>query len=216
MAEMPELRPTYPSNASLEALFAKTVRVRFAEPPWMAEIDPPGSALRLEVTGAELDSLREVMRLADGPGPHCMCLGDLTAEFEDAAGIAIAVTLHHGQTLRWKGPWEWEDAAFADPDAFMEWLAARGVPALVEEVAATADAGFAHLAADEAGLLRAVPLRRRLRQGVEIRRHDERGGFVRKVAALPGGLVKPFVADDGVYLPVGARVWRLGPRCPRR
>jgi hypothetical protein len=136
---MPRPTPSAPGNADLDALFGRARRARFSEHP------PPRSGTPrtlLEVESRELASLRAVMLLVDGPGPHCMCMGDMVLSFEDERGETIeTITLHHGKTLRWRGAWEWSDAAFADVDAFMDWLAARGVNEYVEQRAAAKVAG---------------------------------------------------------------------------
>jgi hypothetical protein len=138
---MPATDPSAPGNADLDVLFGGATRARFSEHPTRVTRSETPRTL-LEVGSIELASLREVMQLADGPGPHCMCLGDMVLSFEDESGRAIeTITLHHGQTLRWTGHWEWSDAAFADADAFIDWLAARGVPEYVDQRAAANAAG---------------------------------------------------------------------------
>ena len=86
----------------------------------------------LIVDQSDLASLREAMRLAAGPGPHCMCSGDMELTIT-GEGVFERITLHHGYTLRWPGAWEWCDVALADPDAFAKWLAERGVSRYLDE-----------------------------------------------------------------------------------
>jgi hypothetical protein len=38
----------------------------------------------------------------------------------------VKIRVHHGQTLRWKGPWSWSDVALVDSERFIQWLADRG------------------------------------------------------------------------------------------
>ena len=56
-----------------------------------------------------------------------MCVGDLELAVLGAGGDWTKISLHHGYTMRWKGPWSWSDVAFADPAGFMAWLADHGV-----------------------------------------------------------------------------------------
>lgn len=124
---MADASDTAPTNAALDALFERSLRARVSEHPTNV---PRGKQARtlLVVEGAALADFRKRLELVPGPGPHCLCLGDMIVSFEDARGVAIdELTFHHGQTIRWDGPWSWRDAAIADPNALIDWLDAQGV-----------------------------------------------------------------------------------------
>ncbi|MFV8754537.1 hypothetical protein ACNOYE_28645 [Nannocystaceae bacterium ST9] len=159
---MTEASPTAPDNAALDALFDRAACARLSEHPTAVSRSETPRTL-LVIRGAELASLRRAMQLAPGPGPHCMCLGDMVLGFEDAAGRPLdTITLHHGLTLRWDGPWSWRDAAFADADGLIDWLAAHGVSDYAEQRARDRVAGEAHRKARERWLA-AAPARLRER-----------------------------------------------------
>jgi hypothetical protein len=81
----------------------------------------------LTVSGHDLTALRHAMRLSPGSAGHCMCPGDLELAVLGPGDDWTKISLHHGYTMRWKGPWSWSDVAFADPEGFMAWLADHGV-----------------------------------------------------------------------------------------
>jgi hypothetical protein len=115
---------TAPTDENLAALFRDATRAIFRERlrgDRRTQVD--GKVLLVE--GAELVSLREAMRLAPGPGGHCMCAGDMELTILGPTEPAT-ITVHHGYTLRWPGPWEWPDVALAEPQRFIRWLAERG------------------------------------------------------------------------------------------
>jgi hypothetical protein len=128
--------PTSPGNADLDAVFRGALRAEFRVFPARSETP----SVLLTVAELELASLREVLRLSPGPGPHCMCAGDM--ELVVIGRQQATITLHHGYTIRWPGPWDWSDAALADPDAFIGWLAARGVTRYADENAQRRDAAL--------------------------------------------------------------------------
>lgn len=160
---MTDASPTAPTNVALDALFERSVRARLVEHPTMVARGAQARTL-LVVEGSELAGFREVLALRPGPGPHCLCMGDMVVSFEDARGVAIdELTFHHGQTIRWDGPWSWRDAAIAEPDALVDWLDARGVHDYATERAKAAIEGRARRAARERWLAAAPPqLRERL------------------------------------------------------
>ncbi|GAB4062120.1 hypothetical protein GCM10028777_00860 [Angustibacter speluncae] len=78
---------------------------------------------------AELIDLLAVTTVSD---VMCMCPVDATVELVDHAGTRLAaVGLHHGSHLRWS---DWiGDAELHQPMVLLEWLAARGLGALLDE-----------------------------------------------------------------------------------
>jgi hypothetical protein len=45
----------------------------------------------------------ELCALVPWPSLSCLCCGDITLEFYKAGELRVAVSVHHGQTLRWPG-----------------------------------------------------------------------------------------------------------------
>jgi hypothetical protein len=125
---------TSPGNADLDAAFRDAVRAEFREHPPRSDV----SRVLLTVVGPELGSLHDALCLSPGPGPHCMCAGDM--ELVVLGPLQAAITLHHCYTIRWRGPWEWDDAALAAPDAFIGWLARRGLTQYADDEAQRRDA----------------------------------------------------------------------------
>lgn len=115
-----------PSAPTDDALAALLLSAQHAEVRAPAAGDQAARTL-LTVSGHDLTALRHAMRLSPGPGGHCMCAGDLELAVLGPDGDWTKISLHHGYTMRWKGPWSWPDVAFADPEGFMAWLADHGV-----------------------------------------------------------------------------------------
>jgi len=119
--------PTEPTDGALAALLRSAQRAEVRD----RALGEHAARILLTVTGHELARLRHAMRLSPGRAGHCMCAGDL-----ELAGLGpdgwTNISLHHGYTMRWKGPWSWHDVAFADPKGFMTWLAHRGVTIYVD------------------------------------------------------------------------------------
>ncbi|MEV6767308.1 hypothetical protein AB0N05_01615 [Nocardia sp. NPDC051030] len=105
---------------ALDRVLAGAHRVR------VREVTRDSTVLLEESDPVALRALREALRVADLDGFICMCWGDVTLLFDDAAGAELTrVTLHHGYSLRWDG-WPM-DAKLADGVRSLEWLAVRGV-----------------------------------------------------------------------------------------
>lgn len=125
--------PTVPDDAALARAMSGAARAVFSLLPHFTSRNQTPQRV-LEVPSTELASLREAMRFAPGPAEPCMCGGDMLLELEDELGQTIATLIvHHATTLHWEGPWEHTRVAFADADAFVEWLAARGVGFYAEQ-----------------------------------------------------------------------------------
>lgn len=124
---------TAPTDDALAALLLSAARAEIRKHPARGE----GVRTLLIISGPELSALRHAMRLAPGPAGHCMCPGDLALAVLGEAGEWITITLHHGYTMRWTGPWSWPDVALADPDGFMAWLAERGVTHYLDQASAS-------------------------------------------------------------------------------
>jgi hypothetical protein len=119
-----EERP--PTQGDLDAVIAAATQVTIREP---VESKTPA----FETSEAsELASLRHALRIRDGGIGHCMCFGDVALDFRRGAEAAGTVTVHHGESLRW--PPFFDNAALAEPDELVDWLAARGMPRLREQV----------------------------------------------------------------------------------
>jgi hypothetical protein len=86
-----------------------------------------GNDVALEVSEpADVAALRATMRILDGPGGHCMCIGGPTLELMSADGSRLAVlSIHHGLAIRWNR-WK-DDAKLVDGRLLLDWLAERGV-----------------------------------------------------------------------------------------
>jgi hypothetical protein len=119
-----EQRP--PTQADLDEVIGAATSVAVREP--MARRKKP-----LLETGeaADLDSLREALRIHDGGIGHCMCFGSLKLEFARGAKPLGAVTLHHGVSVRWQ-PF-FDNAELAEPEELLDWLSDRGITSLRKE-----------------------------------------------------------------------------------
>ncbi|MFF2555918.1 hypothetical protein ACFVUS_33255 [Nocardia sp. NPDC058058] len=89
-------------------------------------------SLLVERDPVAVQALREALRVTDAPGMSCMCFGDVSFVFLDAAGRELTgVTLHHGDSVRWDDAARWggwhDDAILRDSARSLEWLAVRGV-----------------------------------------------------------------------------------------
>jgi hypothetical protein len=115
-----------PTQADLDEVIGAATSVAVREP--MAR-----RKKRLLETGeaADLDSLREALRIHDGGIGHCMCFGSLELEFARGAEPLGAVTLHHGVSVRWQ-PF-FDNAELAEPEKLLDWLSDRGITSLREE-----------------------------------------------------------------------------------
>jgi hypothetical protein len=113
-----------PTQADLDAVVsgATSAVVRSVPAPnvWYETQDP-----------ADLDSLRDALRVGDGEMSHCVCHGTALFEFgRDGERLGI-VTLHHGKSLRWD-PFFF-NAPLAESDRILDWLTARGMTELIRE-----------------------------------------------------------------------------------
>ena len=79
---------------------------------------------------ADPSQVRELSRLLAIVPPaerfHCMCPGDQVLEFSIGRRGHVAITLHHGRSIRWE---RWDsDALLADGPRLLRWLAQHGAP----------------------------------------------------------------------------------------
>jgi hypothetical protein len=75
----------------------------------------------------DIDELRRLLRIALPNEPfHCLCPGDQVLELWARRRRAVAITLHHGRSIRFD---RWDsDAMLVDGEALLRWLAERGAP----------------------------------------------------------------------------------------
>jgi hypothetical protein len=128
-----EHRGPAPTQDSLSTMLAHASRVQVVRGDY-----GPHEVL-LEVTDPiSLAHLRQSLRIKEGDGGHCMCLGDPWFRFFDPKGKQVAeISFHHGKAIRWK---EWSsDADLADGTLSLMWLAERGVTYPAEQYNATID-----------------------------------------------------------------------------
>jgi len=113
-----------PDNALFAADLKRANRVRIS--------DVMDQKFRYEtIAPKELEELRQCFELTDDPAcGHCMCIGDLTFDFFDAAESVVSVTLHHGYSIRC-GLWK-DDAELLDGTLILQWLADHGIPELLD------------------------------------------------------------------------------------
>lgn len=108
-----------PTNASLDALFAKARSARVAT----VEAQPRVLA---ELEAGELPELRAALRIREGGEDfRCMCLGTLSVELRGRLLPLGTLSYHHGVSLRSPG-WR-SDAWLEDGPGLFRLLAARGV-----------------------------------------------------------------------------------------
>jgi hypothetical protein len=87
---------------------------------------PLGTEILFEGRDEVTQSLRQAMRIVDGPSGHCMCHGDPAIEFLDENSDRLAVIgVHHGHSIRWSA-WK-DDAVLVDGCGLLKWLAVHGV-----------------------------------------------------------------------------------------
>lgn len=92
-----------PSQAVLDAVMAGMRRVRVFR-GGTASAEPLEKEVLFE-TGDDkaVSTLRETLRIVDGPAGHCMCYGDPTLELLGISSQRLAlIAVHHGQSIRWK------------------------------------------------------------------------------------------------------------------
>jgi len=111
---------------------ATNARIFFAG---VADGEPTSDEARFESDHVgELQSLLEIEEPQSGF--HCMCLGSVAVELlADGARVAV-IGLHHGESIRLDG-WP-SDAPLVDGRPLANWLAAHGLPELLEEMNDTA------------------------------------------------------------------------------
>ena len=115
-----------PSQAALEEVLVRSRRVRVFRGGAVAG-KPLKEEVVLDTDEVEaISSLREALRITDGPAGHCMCHGDMTIELMEPSGSRLAVIgVHHGRTIRWN---EWkDDAELIERGRLLDWLTRHGV-----------------------------------------------------------------------------------------
>jgi hypothetical protein len=162
MARVPSPERGTPRNKDLDAVFEGAVSARvFVRRPLRAEelglssdelvrgAKPKLSTdeLARRIAGAEttlasvaapadLAALRQHLTIGKS-GFRCMCMGGPVLEVSGREGVRARITLHHGVSIRWDGPWE-SDAELVDGPGLVGWLAERGVDGPRREVEASA------------------------------------------------------------------------------
>jgi hypothetical protein len=113
-----------PTTARLRELLANAASVLIVEssPDELDRVD----AMRVVVTGDEIDGLAQVLSVVDGgTGDRCRCLGWPTIVVSGADGRELARwTVHHQRFLGGLGD---SDAELRNGPALTEWLAKRGL-----------------------------------------------------------------------------------------
>lgn len=115
-----------PTQAALDSLMGQVCAVRVFKDGCHGDT-LIGNDVLLEVDGTtDVEALGITMRIIDGPGGHCMCLGGPTLEMLSADRSRLALlSIHHGLAIRWNR-WK-DDARLIDGRLLLEWLAKRGV-----------------------------------------------------------------------------------------
>ncbi|MFJ3830124.1 hypothetical protein ACIPWI_19445 [Streptomyces sp. NPDC090046] len=115
-----------PTTARLRAVLNRAARVVIVEGQVPSDEDDSTGAPRIDVTGADLADLAELLAIVDGgTGDRCRCNGWPTIMVHDANGELIARwTLHHQTGIRGLGDC---DADLRDGPALTEWLAGHGL-----------------------------------------------------------------------------------------
>jgi len=123
-----------PSQSSLDAVLADTIRVRVVD----NEVTGKRTMSKRAWVLAEFSDITSIAKLRDclqiieepAPSRHCMCVGDEVIELHTSAGRIETISLHHEYSLRWHA---WSgDATLADNRRLLNFLADRGVPAPLE------------------------------------------------------------------------------------
>lgn len=93
---------------------------------------PGESSILFDTADAgDMTTLGTALDAEVAPYGMCMCAGTLVFDVERVGAAPVAVTLHHGVSLRWndsKG-----NVSLRSPDAIMDWLSARGMTFVREE-----------------------------------------------------------------------------------
>ncbi len=121
-----------PSGESLNAALSATRRVRILRDGTDAGV-PIGDKVLFETAdNGALISLRDALRIVDGPASHCICDGDPTIELlgEDGERLAV-IGVHHGKSIRWDA-WR-DDAELTEGVLILEWLAFQGISYPLDE-----------------------------------------------------------------------------------
>lgn len=115
-----------PTTARLRAVLNRAARVVIVEGQVPSDEDDSTGAPRIDVTGADLADLAELLAIVDGgTGDRCRCNGWPTIMVHDAYGELIARwTLHHQTGIRGLGD---GDADLRDGPALTAWLAEHGL-----------------------------------------------------------------------------------------
>lgn len=112
-----------PTQASLDRALERATRARISVVPELG-----GQELLVVDEPAAVRELARLLKIVPPAAPfHCMCPGDQLVELSIPWRRDVAVTLHHGRSIRWQ---RWgSDALLADGEALLRWLADHGVPA---------------------------------------------------------------------------------------
>ena len=115
-----------PTQATLDALFIQTTRVRYLGHRRDGQnfyVDVP---LVDTANPASIAALAESLRIREGSDSHIMTGADRLLEFSDGERTVAEIGVIESTILRWV---EWSgDASLKDARLFVEWLATQGVP----------------------------------------------------------------------------------------
>ncbi|WP_165069591.1 tetratricopeptide repeat protein [Paludisphaera rhizosphaerae] len=116
-----------PSQASLESMLHRTMRVRALDGGVYREHSLGANVLFEEEDAAAIRGLIDAFKISEDPETfcHCMCLGGPTLEFFDDDELIATIAIHHGRSIRWP-VWK-HDAVLKDGRRLTGWLAARGI-----------------------------------------------------------------------------------------
>lgn len=116
---------------ALNRLFRKSTRVRIVRGGTRAG-KALGNEVLYEATGSELAGLRKELRVLIVTPLRCLCDGSYAIEFWNESRLVNTVGYHHHRTLR--HPSFPTDAVLLHRGGLANWLSARGVSELLDEI----------------------------------------------------------------------------------
>jgi len=115
-----------PTQVALDFLMDQSCTVRVFQDGCQDDKLLSNKVLLHVVGPADVAALRATLKIADGPGGHCMCFGGPTLEMLSADGSRLALlSIHHGHAIRWNR-WK-DDPKLVNGRGLLEWLAQRDV-----------------------------------------------------------------------------------------
>lgn len=116
-----------PTQASLERVLANVRRVQVSAGGIAEGRSLSEHILFATDLHADIQALREALRIEDGSAGHCLCHGDTGILLFDGADRQLAaIGVHHGHAIRWDH-WK-DDAQLVDGWQLIDWLINHGVP----------------------------------------------------------------------------------------